>query len=236
MRREEEKITKVAIIPARGGSARLENKNIYPLGGKPLICHTVESVMGSGCFDSVIVSTDSNDIADAVSEYDVEIHKRNPRYATDRATVLEALLAMMEEVPKHHIFAYFLPTCPFRNSEDIKRGLNLLTDDVDSVVSIVEYSDPIQLAMIKAEGRVLPVFDNLTSGTTNSRYFRKYYRPNGAFYMAWWDKLLKNRNFFVGTVKGYEMPKDRSLDINDIIDIMHAEALLKKVDEGENVH
>ena len=68
MRREEEKITKVAIIPARGGSARLENKNIFPFGGKPLICHTVESVTRSRRFDTVIVSTDSDDIAAVVSE------------------------------------------------------------------------------------------------------------------------------------------------------------------------
>ena len=49
----------LAVIPARGGSTRLKDKNIYPLGGKPLIRWTVEAVVESGVFDKIVVSTDS---------------------------------------------------------------------------------------------------------------------------------------------------------------------------------
>ena len=74
---------------------------------------------------------------------------------------------------------------------------------------------------------MIPIFDNLTAGLTNSRYLQKYYKPSGAFYMSWWDNLIKNKNFFVGNVKGYEMPKKRSVDIDDLMDIRYAELILK---------
>ena len=228
MRKKENHHTKVAVIPARGGSTRLIDKNIYPLKGKPLVCYALESVLQSECFDTVILSTDSQKIADAASPYDVEIHWRSPRYATARVTVLEAMLALMEEIPGHDIFAYFLPTCPLCNADDIRQGLGLLTEDADSVISVVEYSDPIQLALIVRNNNAFPVFDNLTSGMTNSKYFNTYYRPNGAFYMSWWDKLKKNRNFFVNNVKAHIMPKTRSIDINDATDILIAESMLEK--------
>jgi CMP-N-acetylneuraminic acid synthetase len=221
--------TKLAVIPARGGSTRLIDKNIYPLGGKPLICYTIESVIAADCFDTVMVSTDSEKIVAIASNYNIQIHKREAKYATHSVTVLEAMLALMQEIPKHDIFSYFLPTCPFRNPEDIIQGMALLTEDTDSVVSITGYSDPIQLAMIEKDSFVFPVFDNLKAGFTNSKFFNKFYRPNGAFYISWWNKLKQNRNFFVSSVKGYKMPKLRSIDINTIDDIRVAEGILNMI-------
>ena len=219
--------SKLAVIPARGGSKRLKDKNFYPLNGKPLISYAIEAVLGSASFDKVMVSTDSPEIAKIAEQYGIEVYERPSKYATDKMTVLEALIAMMEDVPKHDTFSYFLPTCPLVSSEDIKNGAALLDRHTDSVVSVVSYADPIQLAMIKKGDDMIPVFDNLTAGLTNSRYIQKYYKPSGAFYMSWWDNLIENKNFFVGNVKGYEMPKERSVDIDDLMDIKYAELILK---------
>ena len=69
-------MTSLAVIPARAGSTRLKNKNIYPLGGKPLIRWTVEAVLNSGVFDKVVISTDGDHIFDAVKDLPVERHIR----------------------------------------------------------------------------------------------------------------------------------------------------------------
>ena len=131
-------MSKMAVIPARGGSTRLKNKNIYPLAGKPLISHTIEVVLESGCFDTVIVSTDSEEIADVARDYGVQIYERDAKYATEKATVLTALMAMMNDVPKHDVFAYFLPTCPLKTAADIRGGMELFNEKgVDSVISVV---------------------------------------------------------------------------------------------------
>lgn len=218
---------RLAVIPARGGSTRLKDKNLHPLGGKPLIGWTIEAVLGSGAFDTVVVSTDSERIAEVARSYaGVDVHERPAQYATERVTVLDALVAMMAEVERHDVFAYFLPTCPFRNAADIAAGAALLTPEVDSVISVTAYEAPPQFAMIKRGDTLIPVFDNLTLGATNSKFIQRYHRPNGGFYMTWWDRLLEHRNFYVGEVRGHEMPRERALDIDVKVDVLVAEAAL----------
>ena len=176
-----------------------------------------------------MVSTDSDRIAAAAEAYQgVQIYHREEELAGDRVTVLDALLDMMTKTERHDVFAYFLPTCPFRNAQDICKGVGLLQKGFDSVVSVAAYTEPPQLAMILDQdtGKAHPVFDNLTSGVTNSKYLRSYVKPNGGFYMAWWDFLESSRNFFSGQTGAVLMPHDRCVDIDHRTDILHAEALL----------
>ena len=224
------KFSTLAIIPARGGSTRLKNKNIFPLGDKPLICHTIETVSKTNLFDKIVVSTDSREIAEVASQYDeVSIHDRPASLATERATVVSAILEYLKkDSPRFDVVSYFLPTCPFRSVEDVKEGLGFL-NSADSVISTCYYDSPIQLAMIEGDqGHVYPVFDNLKSGLTNSRFIQKYVRPNGAFYMSKWDLILESGAFFNGKIKQVRMPKERSVDIDTYEDIVYAEALLKR--------
>ena len=217
---------RLAVIPARGGSTRLKDKNIYPLGGKPLIRWTTEAVVNSGCFDKVLISTDSDKIFSAVQDLNVERHHRPQEHATVKATALNAMLNLMENTDEQYdIFAYFLPTCPFISSKDIQKGVDALNEDVDSVLSMTEIPETIQLACVMKEGWVMPVFDNLEAGLTNSKFIKKYYKPSGGFHMAKWNKLLQNKNFFKGNVKGILIPRERSIDIDDIHDIELAEQL-----------
>jgi CMP-N-acetylneuraminic acid synthetase len=220
---------RLAVIPARGGSTRLKDKNIYPLGGKPLIMWTIEAVLKSECFDNVIVSTDSDKIFETVSSLPVQRHHRADHHATVRATVLDAMIDLMKnEKEKYDTFSYFLPTCPFISCQDIIKGVETLTSKIDSVISMTEIPETIQLACNMKDDWVLPIFDNLEAGLTNSKFIKKYYKPSGAFYMGWWGKILENRNFFKGNVKGVTIPANRSVDINNLMDIQYAEKMLPR--------
>ena len=225
-------MTRLAVIPARGGSTRLKDKNIYPLAGKPLIRWMVEAVVKSGCFDKIIISTDSDSIFDAVKDLPVERHVRPTEHATVRATALNAMINLMESIDKpFDEFAYFLPTCPFVSPDDISKGANLLSQDVDFVVSMTQIPETLQLACLIKNGWVMPVFDNLECGLTNSKFIKKYYKPSGAFYMGKWNKILENKNFFKGNVKGVMIPAERSIDINILEDVKYAEAILEENNE-----
>ena len=221
----------LAVIPARGGSTRLKDKNIYPLKGKPLIRWMVEAVVETKLFEKVLVSTDSDEIFDATMGLGVKRHYRPDEHATTKATVLDAMLNVMEchgwVREKYDAFAYFLPTCPFISSDDIKKGFEILRyGKCDSVVSMTEIPETIQLAcLMSQDSDVLPVFDNIECGLTNSKFIKKYYKPSGAFYMGSWEYLLRNRNFFKGVTKGVIIPPERSVDINTIQDIKYAESL-----------
>lgn len=218
---------RLAVIPARGGSTRLKDKNIYPLGGKPLIRWITESVVASECFDHILISTDDDRIFDAVSDLDVVRHNRPAHHATVQATVLKAMIDLMGEVDKFDTFSYFLPTCPFVSAEDIQKGTSLLIPYADSVISMTQILETIQLACVISGDNVLPIFDNLECGLTNSKFIKKYYKPSGAFYMGWWDYLLEHENFFKGNVKGVVIPPERSVDINTLADIRYAESFNK---------
>ena len=130
---------------------------------------------------------------------------------------------------KYDIIAYFLPTCPFMKSKYISRGLkNLLF--CDSVVSVSYYEEPIQLACIKQnDNTIIPIFDNLTAGLTNSKFIQKYVKPNGGFYMSHWDTLQENKNFFKGNVKGILIPNELLVDIDYEHDLNMAEILWTEI-------
>ena len=219
-------MSNLAVIPARGGSTRLKNKNITPLLGKPLIRWITSAVLESGCFDKVIISTDCDKIYDAVADLDVERHIRPEHHATVSATVLDAMMDLMDEVETYNTFSYFLPTCPFISPDDILKGMEKLEQrQCDTVISMTQISETVQLACLMSEDNVLPVFDNLEWGITNSKFIKKYYKPSGAFYMGLWNHLKESRNFFNGRTKGVIIPLSRSVDINTIEDIKYAESI-----------
>ena len=219
---------KVAIIPARGGSTRLKDKNILLLGNKPLIRWITETVVNSDSFEKVLISTDSDQIFDAVSDLVVERHVRPQIHATTKATVLDAMIDLMQDQTGYDSFAYFLPTCPFVSILDIQEGVKILADGhCDSVVSMTEIPETIQLAcLMSQDNSVLPVFDNLEAGLTNSKFIKKYHKPSGAFYMGLWNYLLENKNFFKRSTKGVIVPPGRSVDINTLQDLKYAESII----------
>jgi len=219
----------IAIIPARAGSTRLPNKNFINLAGKPLVQHTIDAVVSAGCFDRIIVTTNSPEVKEIAVGSGVEIHDRPEEFATTRATVVSAIIAMLESMDiGDDSISYFLPTCPFRSSDDIKKGFQFLTE-ADSVISTSYYDEPPQLAMIEGDsGFVYPIFDNLRAGLTNSKYIQKYVKPNGGFYMSRWRMIKESGHFFNGKIKGVLLPKERSVDIDTIEDLKYAEAVFEQ--------
>lgn len=224
----------LAIVPARGGSKRLLKKNIQPLNDKPLVSFTIEAALKSQCFETVLLSSNDENILSIGRQYDgVSIEKRPERLSGDRVTVLELIKEIAErpEMSERYDFiALLLPTCPFRQASDIQAGLEQLTPDIDSVVSLTQYEFPPQLSVsLTEEGKLIePVFDPcpLITGNTRSQDQKTIYRPNGGFYISWWTSFQVNQNFWKGKVRGYVMPRINSVDIDDKTDLMYAQFLL----------
>lgn len=216
---------RIAVVPARGGSTRFKDKNIYPLLGKPLVRWSVEAILEADCFDAIVVSTDSDEIYDTVRDLPVIRHQR-VRFFDEKDTVLDAMMDALERYYfESDIFAYFLPTCPFTSPDDIIDGVSTFEgEEYDSAVSMVQM-DTVQLACSMVGETVSPVFDNLTSGLTNSKFIKKYYKPSGGFYMSRTPHLLTHKNFFVGNVRGIVCDPKNCIDINTIMDAKYAEAV-----------
>ena len=150
---------RLAIIPARGGSKRLPNKNKLLLGSIPLIKHTINAVVSSGCFESILFSSDDDELLQiAYNSKDLLVEKRDASLAKDKVKVIELVkeIANRQDFDGYDQIGLFLPTCPFRNATHIKEGIALLDQDDFSVVSICEMSDPLQLSLtINSETKVI---------------------------------------------------------------------------------
>lgn len=229
----------LAIIPARGGSKRLPRKNLKMLGGKPLVQHTLDAALDSGVFSKIILTSDDDEILEIGRAFEgITPEKRDPEHAKDTAKALDLVvsMALRDDIKDNFDFiALLLPTCPFRDADDIKGGYALLSQDYDSVVCITEMVDPIQLSVgldedsKRIDPNVILNPSPLITGNTRSQDFQKYYRANGGFYMSWTKSFLTNQNFFKGKVKGQVMDQKKMVDIDYESDFMLAEFIYRNV-------
>ena len=121
----------VGIIPARGGSKRIPNKNIKPFAGRPIIAYSIEAAKVSGLFDKIFVSTDSEKIAIIAKEYGAEIPFMRPKELSDDFTpTVPVLLHALEWMEVQGISAKFAcclyATAPFVQPEHLKKGFRLI--------------------------------------------------------------------------------------------------------------
>lgn len=218
----------IAVIPARGGSKRLPNKNIKPLKGKPLIVWTIEAALQYGGFDIVIVSTDSQKIADVAKAAGAFVPFLRPaELATDTSTTEGVIGHIVEWIEKNFEkvarVTLLQPTSPLRDAEEICNAIALYDKmQALAVVSVCELEHPIQYCNLLPENLSLEGFipKNLNK---RSQDLDTYYRLNGAIYI--FDRK------FVGALKdiyckgafAYVMNKWKSIDIDDKHDFQMAE-------------
>lgn len=119
----------IAIIPARGGSRRIPGKNIKSFNGKPIIAYSIEKAFASGLFDRVIVSTDSEKIAQLVKLYGAEVYMRDPDYGLDcvgtQSVMCECLLGLGIDV-SNTIACCIYATAPLMDVSQLREGFNVL--------------------------------------------------------------------------------------------------------------
>jgi len=128
--------TAVALVPARAGSERVPGKNIVPLGGHPLIAYSIAAARESGVFGTVVVSTDSTEIAEIAGRYGADVPDLRPaEMSTATSYDIEWVLHVMRGRDEE-IFAIVRPTSPFRTAATIRRAFERLVELGDRADSI----------------------------------------------------------------------------------------------------
>ena len=222
----------LAIIPARSGSKGLKDKNIKLLNDKPLISYTIEAAKKSGIFDYIIVSTDSSNYASISRQYGAEIpFLRSEELSSDTASSTDVIIDVINRLEKLDIkFDFFVllqPTSPLRNEDDIRSATELLfAKSADSIVSVCESEYSPELMNILDESYNLT---NFISKNENKRRqdLSKYYRLNGAIYICDTKYFKKNKDFYGPKSYAYIMEKFNSVDIDEQLDFIIAESLIK---------
>ena len=204
----------LGIIPARGGSKGILLKNIHPLCGKPLIQWTIQEALNS-TLDDLVISTDSTEIA----KYYKTIW-RPSELAQDDTPTLPVIQHVLEQYKQADAVMILQPTSPLRIAEDIDTAIFLLAhSNADSLVSICQGVHPVK--SYDEDGT--PFLHQVPY----DKHRHKCYTRNGAIFLAK-RELIESGRLIGDTPILYEMPKSRSIDIDDYEDLSIAEAILSR--------
>ncbi|MEC5396313.1 acylneuraminate cytidylyltransferase family protein [Uliginosibacterium sp. H1] len=230
----------LGLITARGGSKGLPGKNIRMLRGKPLLAWTADVAKASVYLDALVLSTDSEEIAEVGRRHGVSVpFLRPPELASDTATSVDvvehALQFLAEQGQRFDLIALLEPTSPLRETKDIDSALALMRDSrADSVVSVCSAESIHPAFMFGMSDRGL-LHSTQPGGFKVLR--RQELEPlfflEGTMYASRIDTLLADRTFCQANTAGYEVPKWKSPEIDDIVDFLHVESIMTHMGLGE---
>ena len=221
-----------AIIPARGGSKRIPRKNIKLFLGKPIIAYSIESALKSGLFAEVMVSTDSEEIADIAKQYGASVpFFRSPQTSDDYATLAdvieEVILKYEQQNLLFDIICCVLPTAPLLTVQRLIEGHDLLEEKkYDSVTPVIKFSYPIQRALQLDENNRLSMI-HLENLNKRSQDLVSAYHDSGQFYWGRTDAFMKERTFFMKNGGAIVIPENEGQDIDTMEDWHLAEMKYK---------
>lgn len=231
----------IAVIPARGGSKRVPRKNLKEMCGKPLLAFTIEAAQESGLFQRIVVSTDSQEIAEAARQFGAEVpFLRAANLSDDITPVSAATVDMLAQLdPAGDAFSsacQLMANCPLRTASDIVDSYRQFVETgAESQISVVRYGwqNP-WWAMRRNEAFALePVFKEYM--TTRSQDLPVLFCPTGAIWWANARVLRREGTYHVANRTGWEMSSwERALDIDTDDDWALAEILMRRAQSGQN--
>jgi CMP-N-acetylneuraminic acid synthetase len=229
----------LAIIPARGGSKGLPNKNIKELLGKPLLVYTIDQAKESKYIDEIFLSTDSSYIAQVSENYGLHVPILRPNYlASDTSSSVDVVLHVIDYYENKGIIFDFVillePTSPLRKKNDIDSAILKVIDSqyADGIISIgeVHMEHPMIVKRINSKGYIESYV--LSNSLINRRQeLDKAYFPYGILYMIKTSTLKLNKTFYTQNIIPYFIERWQNFEIDDIYDFIIIESLLMKLQE-----
>jgi len=225
--------SRIAIIPARGGSKRIPKKNILDFFGVPMIARTIHAARESGCFDRVLVSTDDPAIAEASRVHGAEVPFLRLENADDHSPISEATLSALAQAEAYWAESYetvvqLMANCPLRNASDIRKAVAAF-DNRSAQFQISSFRfgwmNPWWAAKLDANGTPERVFPQAIF--SRSQDLEDLYCPTGAVWIAD-GAALKRAGTFYGDGYVFEnMPWTSAVDIDDFEDLEMAKAVFR---------
>ncbi len=201
----------IAIIPARGGSKRIPNKNIKEFLGKPIIAYSIETAIKSQLFDKVIVSTDSEEIARIAIKYGAEVPFFRPKkLSTDKAITADVLTHTLEFMKNNNYNVDYLcciyPTAPFVRKKELIEAFSLLKEHDCCEVFPVTTFDYCIFRALKLEGeKVSMVWEE--NELKCSQDFPEAFHDAGQFYFFNAKKFIENQKIIDSDSKCINIPR-----------------------------
>jgi pseudaminic acid cytidylyltransferase len=226
----------IAIIPARGGSKRIERKNVRLFCGKPMLAWSIEALRDSGCVDRIVVSTDDEEIAQTARSLGAEVPFARPRALADDHTatlpvIAHAVHALRDLGWTVERVCCVYATAPLLEPDDLRRSLDLLAGSAAQYVfSCTTFAFPIQRALRRSVGGgIEPIYPELIQ--QRSQDLPEAFHDAGQFYWGTADAFAGQKPIFASHSHPYLIPHDRVQDIDTEADWRRAEILFRCLKE-----
>ena len=200
-----------------------------------MLAYTVEAALQSGIFDCVHVSTDSEQYADIAREFGADVpFLREVELASDTSSTWDALRFVIKKYEelgqKFDTVCLLQPTSPLRDAADIKNAYQIFEKKkAESVISVCETEhSPLLCNTLKESGSMKGFIDMKKVGRRQE--LSTYYRLNGAIYIQTVDLLMQGGDLYGDKSYAYVMEKEHSVDIDDEMDFMFAEVMIRKLE------
>ena len=229
---------RLAIITARGGSKRIPKKNIKKFCGMPIIAYVIKTALKSEIFNEVMVSTDSQEIADIACKYGATVpFMRSKKNSDDFATTEDVVIEVVNEYHKlgkeYDIVCCLYPTAPFITTDIIKKSVNIMEKKMPTVViPLVQFSYPPQRCFVIDE-QGYAKFKHPEFVKTRSQDLEKEYHDAGQFYVYNVKKLFEKNGVIEDDFIPIILPEMNVQDIDTLADWEMAEIKYKLMKKDE---
>lgn len=213
---------KIAIIPARGGSKRIPKKNIKEFCGKPIICYAIEAALKSKLFDEVMVSTDSEEIADIARRYGASVpFMRSRETAGDYASTAQVIFEVLDKYEKmgrsFEFGTCIYPTAPFVTKEKLADAMNLIQTKIGTIVlPVVAFSYPPQRGYVMKDSYIKMKYPE--NFKTRSQDLETIYHDAGQFFAINIEKYREVQGIVVENIIPYVLNEQEVQDIDNETD------------------
>ena len=224
-------MSKLCIIPARGGSKRIPGKNIRDFLGKPIIAYSIAAARDSRLFDEIMVSTDDVAIADIALEYGAKVpFMRSEKNSNDYATTAEVLTEVLAQYQsRNQVYDYaccLYPAAPLVSADTLSDAFyEMKKKDLDSIFPIVRYSSPILRSLKLVSGKVSMNWPE--HKFTRTQDLDEVYHDSGQFYWFNIERYLLSNEIMTDNCGAIEISAMQSQDIDNETDWKLAELKYK---------
>lgn len=217
-------MTCIAIIPARGGSKGIPNKNLAEVHGHSLVSRAIESALQSGVVDFVVVSSDNQTILDEATKAGVIAIKRPADLATDSAAIEDAITHALQTFSEDHLLPTTLvllqPTSPLRQVSSISDAVLLFNENgsMGSVYGVTEAEHHPYKTFIATDSTLLPV-GSIADLSRSRQELPKAYRQSGSIYVVGVQDFLTSKSLFISPVRWIEVGREEAIDVDTPADL-----------------
>ena len=215
-------MSRLVIIPARGGSKRIPKENIKMFNGKPIISYVIDTVKKSSLFDEVMVSTDNIEIAEVAKKHGALVpFLRSSKNANDHSTLTDAILEViesyMDQGRNFDQICCILPTAVLITLDKIEETYQkLINNNYSTVVPVIKYAYPIQRSLKVIDGLLKLREEKYIN--TRSQDLENHFHDSGQFYWLNTESFLREKKVFNGNTGYVELKEYEAQDVDTMND------------------